>query len=74
MDKPQFVYVIYMMTTPETLWNALMDGEMTKQYWVTRQGMCPTGRSARPGSHQDYDDPTMVKIVGKVGGCLGSSR
>lgn len=33
MDTPQFVYVTYIMTTPEKLWNALMDGEMTKQYW-----------------------------------------
>ena len=33
MDKPKFVYVTYILTTPETLWNALMDGEMTKQYW-----------------------------------------
>ena len=31
MEKPQFVYVTYIITTPEKLWNALMDGEMTKQ-------------------------------------------
>lgn len=65
MDKPQFVYVIYIMTTPETLWNALMDGEMTKQYW----GRAKNVSDWKVGStwqHQDYDDPTMVKIVGKV--------
>jgi uncharacterized protein YndB with AHSA1/START domain len=65
MDKPQFVYVTYIMTTPETLWNALMDGEMTKQYW----GRAKNVSNWKVGStwqHQDYDDPTMVKIVGKV--------
>ena len=65
MDKPQFVYVTYIMTTPETLWSALMDGEMTKQYW----GRAKNVSDWKVGStwqHQDYDDPTMVKIVGKV--------
>ena len=27
MDKPQFVYVTYISTTPEKLWNALIDAE-----------------------------------------------
>jgi hypothetical protein len=25
MDKPQFIYVSYIATTPEKLWNALID-------------------------------------------------
>ncbi len=65
MDKPKFVYVTYIMTTPEALWNALMDEEMTKQYW----GRAKNVSDWKVGStwqHQDYDDPTMVKIVGKV--------
>jgi uncharacterized protein YndB with AHSA1/START domain len=33
-DKPQFVYVIYIRTTAEKLWNALTDPEQTKQYWA----------------------------------------
>lgn len=33
MDKPQFVYVTYIATTPDKLWNALMDSKMTRQYW-----------------------------------------
>ncbi len=27
MDKPKYVYVTYILTTPEKLWNALQDGE-----------------------------------------------
>src|SRR4051812_34095646 len=33
MDKPQFVYVIYMLATPEAVWNALTDKAVTRRYW-----------------------------------------
>jgi Activator of Hsp90 ATPase homolog 1-like protein len=65
MDKPSFVYVICIPTTPEKLWNALMDAEMTKQYW----GLAKNVSDWKVGStwqHQDYDEPSMVKVVGKV--------
>ena len=33
MSKPQFVYVSYIETTPEKLWQALTSSEFTRQYW-----------------------------------------
>lgn len=33
MSKPQFVYTTYIKTTPEKLWEALTNGEFTRQYW-----------------------------------------
>ena len=33
-DKPKFVYVTYIRTTPEKLWRALIEPEFTKQYWA----------------------------------------
>jgi uncharacterized protein YndB with AHSA1/START domain len=33
MNKPEFVYVTYIKTTPEKLWKALTSTEFTKQYW-----------------------------------------
>lgn len=33
MDKPRFVYVTYIRSTPERVWQALTDGAMTSQYW-----------------------------------------
>jgi uncharacterized protein YndB with AHSA1/START domain/DNA-binding transcriptional ArsR family regulator len=33
MSKPEFVYVTYIETTPERLWQALTDPAFTKQYW-----------------------------------------
>jgi uncharacterized protein YndB with AHSA1/START domain len=35
--KPEFVYVTYIQTTPEKLWDALTHGEFTKQYWYQRR-------------------------------------
>jgi uncharacterized protein YndB with AHSA1/START domain len=34
MAEPRFVYVIYIRTTPAKLWQALIDPEFTRQYWV----------------------------------------
>jgi uncharacterized protein YndB with AHSA1/START domain len=33
MTKPQFLYTTYIQTTPEKLWEALTNGEFTRQYW-----------------------------------------
>lgn len=33
MARSTFVYVSYIRTTPERLWQALTDPEFTKQYW-----------------------------------------
>jgi uncharacterized protein YndB with AHSA1/START domain len=34
MSGDRFVYVIYIRTTPEKLWQALLDPEFTRQFWV----------------------------------------
>ena len=33
MKKDQFVYVTYILTTPEKLWKALTEPEFTKKFW-----------------------------------------
>lgn len=33
MSKPEFVYVTYIKTTPERLWQALTDPAFTRRYW-----------------------------------------
>jgi uncharacterized protein YndB with AHSA1/START domain len=33
MRKPEFVYTIYIETTPEKLWEALTSSEFSKRYW-----------------------------------------
>lgn len=37
MDRPNFVYVIYIKTTRERLWAALTQGEQSREYWGGRQ-------------------------------------
>jgi uncharacterized protein YndB with AHSA1/START domain len=33
MQKPGFVYVTYIKTTPERLWDALTSSEFSRRYW-----------------------------------------
>lgn len=33
MDKPQFAYVTYILTTADKVWTALTDPETTARYW-----------------------------------------
>jgi uncharacterized protein YndB with AHSA1/START domain len=33
MSKPEFVYVTYIETTPDKLWDALTGSEFSRQYW-----------------------------------------
>ncbi|UQA59787.1 SRPBCC family protein [Polyangium aurulentum] len=37
MNRPSFVYVTYIATTPEKLWTALTDGKFTQEYWGGRR-------------------------------------
>ena len=65
MSKPEFVYVIYIHATPEKIWQALINPEMTKEFW----GRHRNSSDWKPGSewrHQNYDDPSDVAVAGKV--------
>lgn len=33
MRKPEFIYVTYIETTPDKLWEALTSGEFSRRYW-----------------------------------------
>ena len=65
MSKPQFVYVTYIATTPQKLWQALIDGEITQEYWGHRNVS-----DWQPGSrweHQrSYDGSNSLDVVGEV--------
>jgi uncharacterized protein YndB with AHSA1/START domain len=37
MSKPEFVYMTYIETTPEKLWEALTNSEFTKRYWFNTE-------------------------------------
>jgi uncharacterized protein YndB with AHSA1/START domain len=37
MRKPEFVYVTYIETTPERLWEALTSSEFSRRYWFNTE-------------------------------------
>lgn len=67
MAESRFVYVTYIRTTPEKLWQALIDAEFTRQYWLGmwhesdwEQGkpwriMIPDGRIGHSGKIVEID-------------------
>jgi uncharacterized protein YndB with AHSA1/START domain len=65
MDKPKVVYVTYINSRPDKVWNALLDSEMTKLYWGHSRNVSDwkVGSTWR---HEDYADPALVDVVGKV--------
>jgi uncharacterized protein YndB with AHSA1/START domain len=65
MDKPKFVYVSYIQTTPEKLWNALQDPELTKQYWFNHHNDSDWKVGSR-WEHKLLTEPPVVHVVGKV--------
>lgn len=63
--KPSFVYTIYIASTPEKVWDALLDPEMTKRYWGRMKNVSDWAPGSR-WEHQLYDPPNTPLIVGKV--------
>ena len=63
MPKSRFVYEIYIASTPEIVWKALLDGEFTRQYWE-RDNVSDW----KPGSPWEHRDSTagVVRLLGEV--------
>jgi uncharacterized protein YndB with AHSA1/START domain/DNA-binding transcriptional ArsR family regulator len=63
-DKPTFVYVSYIHSSPEKVWQALTDADLTGQYWGHRNVS-----DWQPGSrweHQRTDSSGIADVVGEV--------
>ena len=37
MSRPSFIYVTYINSTPERVWQALTDPAFTRKYWVNHR-------------------------------------
>ena len=71
MKKPDYVYVTYIATTPEKLWNAITEVDMMREWWVDPKAGCARVNVSdwKVGStwkHQRQDGSDIVDIVGKV--------
>jgi len=62
-NKSQFVYVTYISSSAEKVWNALMDPEMTRKYW----GHLNVS-DWKHGSDWKHEDAStgQIRLVGKV--------
>jgi uncharacterized protein YndB with AHSA1/START domain len=68
MSKPSLVYVTYIATTAERVWQALVEGEVTRQYWggpTPRENVSDWKQGSR-WEHRRLDDARTVDIVGQV--------
>ncbi len=65
MSKPSFLYVTYIVTTPDKLFDALIDPEMTRRYWANGRNVSDwqVGSTWR---HEDYDDADDIDVAGTV--------
>ncbi len=75
MPESQFVYVTYIRTTPEKLWQALIDPEFTRKYWVETWQDCtwekgaewklmsPDGRVVASGEVVEIDAPKRLVLT-----------
>jgi uncharacterized protein YndB with AHSA1/START domain len=71
MTKPSFVYVTYIAATQEKVWQALVDTDVTRRYWIDPKEGCARVNVSdwKPGSrweHQRVDEAHTVDIAGKV--------
>lgn len=71
MNKPDYVYVTYIATTPQAAWQALTETELMRQWWIDPAGGCPRMNVSdwKPGSrweHTRADGSGTVDMVGTV--------
>ena len=63
-DQPDFVYVIYIRATPERVWEALTDADLTGEYWGHRN--VSDWRVGSRWEHQRTDGSDEADVVGAV--------
>ncbi|MGH9276328.1 MAG: ArsR/SmtB family transcription factor [Acidimicrobiales bacterium] len=68
-DKPTYVYVTYIESTPEAVWHALTDADLTAEYWG--HANVSDWKVGSGWEHQRTDGSGVADVVGAV---LESSR
>jgi len=57
-DKPSFVYVMYIASTPEKVWQALTDPALTEKYWFGFR----VAAGGKPGDHMTAVSPAGKEV------------
>jgi uncharacterized protein YndB with AHSA1/START domain/DNA-binding transcriptional ArsR family regulator len=63
-DKPDFVYVTYIQSTPEEVWHALTDADLTAEYWG--HSNVSDWQAGSRWEHQRTDGSGIADVVGDV--------
>ncbi len=66
MSNQSFVYVTYIATTPEKLWEALLEGQLTRQYWGHENISDANWEKGSKWRHVAADTRRTVRLVGEV--------
>jgi uncharacterized protein YndB with AHSA1/START domain/DNA-binding transcriptional ArsR family regulator len=63
-DKPSFVYVTYIHSTPERVWHALTDADLTAEYWG--HSNVSDWQVGSRWEHRRVDGSDIADVVGTV--------
>src|SRR4029079_3065706 len=63
-DRPQYVYVTYIEATPERVWEALTDADLTAAYWG--HSNVSDWKVGSPWEHRRTDGSGVADVVGTV--------
>jgi uncharacterized protein YndB with AHSA1/START domain len=63
-DKPTFVYVTYIESTPEKVWHALTDAKLTAEYWG--HSNVSDWKVGSRWEHRRTDGSDVADVAGKV--------
>lgn len=64
MDNQKFIYVTYIASTPEQVWKALLEGELTRQYWGHEN--VSEWKKGSQWKHVTADAKREVRVAGEV--------
>ena len=65
MTNPEFIYTIYIRTTPEKLWTAITKPEFTRQFWGGYENVSDWQKGSK-WQHLADDEERTVMLVGEV--------
>jgi uncharacterized protein YndB with AHSA1/START domain len=63
-DKPTFVYVTYIQSTPQRVWSALTDANVTAEYWG--HSNVSDWRVGSRWEHRRVDGSDIADVIGRV--------
>ena len=65
MSRPSFIYVTYINSTREKVWQALTDPAFTRKYWFNHRN-ASDWQVGSEWRHEDYDDASLIDIAGHI--------